>query len=265
MRHFISAVAVGVLASAVCAGDYEYTMDFESVKPGKVALETYLVNGEGSKDEHVGVWGDKTADAAAYAEVADGAGYNNTRGLRVVDNSPGKMLYVLLTTTEGSQFNGAPIVKGVVRFDLCFDKLPTQTVFVGRRNFGININAEGKGISVGGLDAPEGRKVESVKADFTFEAGKWYRIWIQFDSPVGPEEKKLGKFSVFIKPADGKDDFKPEQAVVVNADFKYDPANDGWGRIGVPEGYAADATVVFRVDNFALWSGPAKWAPVTKK
>lgn len=98
--------------------------------------------------------------------------------------------------------------------------------------------------------------------EFAFEAGKWYRVWLQFDAKAGPDGKR-GIYSVFVKPADGTDGFRPEHAVVARAVFR-DLQHDSWGRLMLPRGHSPKCLVEFRIDNFALWQGLDRHLPVTK-
>ena len=261
MRTAILVFALTLCATVAFADDYVYEIDFEDVPLGKVEPEADIASPGAQKDVHLGLFGAKEFDENAYGEIVDGAGAKGSRGLSVVDRSAEKMVYTLFYARQGSKWAGPIISTGVVRLDICFDELPTTTCFIGRRNCGLNIRPGGKGLAPGGIDAPKGgQTVQAFKADFRFEKGKWYRIWIQFD-PDAVKEKKLGLFSVLVKPFDGTDEFKAEHAVVTNATYRFN-MHDAWGRIAYPPGEPKQGKVSVRVDNFMIRQGKVKWVDI---
>jgi len=136
---------------------------------------------------HVSAMSEADFTDDVYCEVADGIGPDGSRALRFVDRSETQAIHGFFRVRrEGAPVHEALTV-GAIRFDVCFEELPTRDFTLGRRNFGILLSSDGRLVGPAGIDDPPwGRTAEFVRDWFRFRAGVWYSLLIQYDAAGDP-------------------------------------------------------------------------------
>ncbi len=254
-------IALACCALSLAQDDWPYRADFEDLAVGRVADAA-----DGDEfAQRLSARSDAAFTDRLFAEIVAGAGPDGSQAMRLVDASEEQAIHAFFHVRAEGNLTGRALTFGTLRFDICFEELPTRAFTLGRRNFGIAVAPDGRLLGPGGLDAPEwGRAPEFVAEWFRFRPGVWYSVLMQYDAAGASDHEGGGAFSVFAREYDGSDDFGEADLLIRGALYAHN-ANDSWGRLVEVRGNDPKSTGVWLLDNLALDDTDAHHQPAGER
>jgi len=236
-----------------------YAIDFERARLGRLDPRGPLGQRESAGLRVRSLIRDRDApySATCYAEVAAGIGPDKSRALRLVDRSDGQTVY-------GEFHSPAPaILRGVIRFDIYFEQLPTRGAHpFGRRNFLWNYQLAPTGRITSARPNRGFEQPDYLEPMRRFREGQWYNVRIQYDARAIRGSDR-GAFSVFVK-SYGPRPFRRSDAIIENGPYRHD-GNDSWGRLMQPRHYDNLNRAAWRLDNFRIFGPKAAHTPTPER
>ncbi len=258
-------LAVMCATSGAWGQDYSYTIDFEQTPAGQAGAREFLADGDTDSARHLSCDGEEVFGEGITCEVADGAGPDGSRALMMVDASETQALHGFFRVLGEDGAGAAGLTVGALRFDVCFDALPTRSFSLGRRNFGAQFGSDGRLVSPWGIDPPEyGRTGDFVRDWFVFEQGAWYSLLIQYDFAGDVDHEGGGAYSIFARRWDGPNEFGDGDLIIRGGSYVHNN-NDQWGRLVEPLYADKRSTCSWRIDNFEISAGRAWHLPSGEK